>query len=202
MVHVSKINDRNKIRNEGKRMQRVEKYKKEVNEKAIYSTKQIAMDAMWIALTLIFTAFVNVQIPAFGGAGGLVHLGNVPLFVAAMLFGKRTGALAGGIGMGLFDILTGWIAWAPCTILTCGLMGMVVGAICEKKKTMLAKVVAMVLALMIKIAGYFFYESFLLGNGMMAAIKSIPGNCVQVITAALLVFLIIKPLEKSLEMLK
>ena len=97
------------------------------------SAKQIARDAMFVALTLVFTAFINLQLPSFGGAGGLIHLGNVPLFIAAMIYGKRTGALAGGLGMGLFDLLSGWAMWAPCTIITCGLMGFVTGAICEKK---------------------------------------------------------------------
>lgn len=77
------------------------------NGKTRSHAKQIATDAMFVALTLVFTAFVNIQIPSFGGAGGLIHLGNVPLFVAAMIYGKRTGALAGALGMGLFDILSG-----------------------------------------------------------------------------------------------
>lgn len=42
------------------------------------------------------------------GSGGLIHLGNVPLFVAAMLFGRKTGAIAGAFGMGLFDLMSGW----------------------------------------------------------------------------------------------
>ena len=62
-------------------------------------TKQIALDAMFVALTLVFTALVNIQVPSFGGAGGLIHLGNVPLLIAAMIYGKRTGALAGGLGI-------------------------------------------------------------------------------------------------------
>lgn len=158
-------------------------------------TKQIALDAVFVALTLVFTAFVNIQIPSFGGAGGLIHLGNVPLFIAAMLFGKRTGALAGGLGMGLFDVLSGWALWAPCTVITCGLMGFAVGSICTKWKGFLAKVAAVFVALAIKLAGYYVFEAFIMGNGMAAALKSVPGNVIQVVVAAIIVLIIIEPLS-------
>lgn len=160
--------------------------------------KQIALDAMFVALTLVFTAFVNIQIPSFGGAGGLIHLGNVPLFIAAMIYGKRTGALAGALGMGLFDILSGWAAWAPCTIITCGLMGFVVGMICKNHKSMGAKLLAVLAALGIKLAGYFIFEGFIMGSGAAAALKSVPGNVIQITVAAIIVFILIKPLERGL----
>ncbi len=177
------------------------KYNKE-GSSSVSATKQLARDAMFVALTLVFTAFINIQLPSFGGAGGLVHLGNVPLFVGAMIYGKRTGALAGAMGMGLFDLLSGWAAWAPCTIITCGLMGYVTGAICEKRKGMSWKLAAMAAALLIKITGYFVFESFIMGSGAVAALKSVPGNVVQVVTAAVIVSFLITPLERGLRSLE
>ncbi len=162
------------------------------------TAKQITLDAMFVALTLIFTAFVNIKIPSFGGAGGLIHLGNVPLFVAAILFGRRTGALAGALGMGLFDILSGWAAWAPCTIITCGLMGFVVGVICTNRKSIVIRGFAMLVALAIKLAGYFVFESFVFGSGVAAAVKSIPGNIIQVSMAMIIVLIIIEPLDRGI----
>ena len=76
--------------------------------------KSLAITAICLVLVYVFTAVVNIRLP-FAPNGGLVHLGNVPLFVAAILFGKRTGMIAGGIGMGLFDLLSGWTLWAPFT---------------------------------------------------------------------------------------
>lgn len=46
-----------------------------------------------------------------------------------LIFGKKSGAIAGGVGMGLFDLLSGWTAWAPFTLIIVGLMGYAVGAI-------------------------------------------------------------------------
>ena len=103
--------------------------------KAKITTKELVITALFIALTYVFTAFINVKLP-IAANGGLIHLGNIPLFIGAILFGKRTGCLAGGIGMGLFDLLSGWTAWAPFTLIIVGLMGYVVGAITENRKNM------------------------------------------------------------------
>ena len=86
------------------------------------NTQAIVVTAMCIALTYIFTAVVNIRLP-FAPNGGLIHLGNVPLFLAAIIFGKKTGALSGAFGMGLFDLFSGWTAWAPFTFVVVGLMG-------------------------------------------------------------------------------
>lgn len=63
-------------------------------------TYYLVINALFIALTLVATWLINIRLP-FMGSGGLIHLGNVPLFVAAMLFGRKTGAIAGAFGMGL-----------------------------------------------------------------------------------------------------
>ena len=51
------------------------------------------------------------------------------LFIASILFGPKKGALAGAIGMGLFDLVGGWLLWAPITIVARGLQGYIVGKI-------------------------------------------------------------------------
>ena len=97
--------------------------------------------------------------------------------------------------MGLFDVLSGWALWAPCTVITCGLMGFAVGSICTKWKGFLAKVAAVFVALAIKLAGYYVFEAFIMGNGMAAALKSVPGNVIQIVVAAIIVLIIIEPLS-------
>ena len=44
----------------------------------------LTLTALFIALTYVFTAFVNIRLP-ISANGGLVHLGNVPLFIGAIL---------------------------------------------------------------------------------------------------------------------
>ena len=93
------------------------------NDREVSSSVQfLTVTAIFVALTYIFTAFINVRLP-IAANGGLIHLGNVPLFIGATIFGKKTGAIAGGVGMGLFDLLSGWTLWAPFTFVIVGLMG-------------------------------------------------------------------------------
>ncbi len=157
--------------------------------------KFVAITALAVAMTYVFTAFVNIRLP-IAANGGLIHLGNVPLFIFAIIFGKKTGAIAGGIGMGLFDLLSGWTAWAPFTLVVVGIMGFSVGAITEKKRGYGWTVAAMLLALVIKILGYYIAEGFIYGN-WFTPITSIPGNIVQVASAMIIVMIVIKPLRKA-----
>ncbi len=151
--------------------------------------------AIAIALTYVFTAFVNIRLP-ISVNGGLIHLGNVPLFIFAIIFGKRTGAIAGGVGMALFDLLSPYAIWAPFTLIIAGTMGFCVGAVTEKKKGYGWYVVSMLMALVIKIAGYYVAEGILYGNWIVP-VTSIPGNIVQVVTAMIIVLIVIVPLKKA-----
>lgn len=155
--------------------------------------KDLAITAICLVLVYVFTAVVNIRLP-FAPNGGLIHLGNVPLFVAAILFGKRTGMIAGGIGMALFDLLSGWTAWAPFTLIIVGCMGLVVGAVTEKKKSFPFYILAMVLACAIKIGGYYVAEGIIYGNWIVP-VTSIPGNLLQVGVAAVITLIIIEPLR-------
>ena len=150
-------------------------------------TKELVIDALFIALTFVATMFINIRLPLMGN-GGLIPLGTVPMFLGAFIYGKRTGALAGGIGMGLFDLISGWTAWAPFTLVIVGLMGYVSGTISDKLKVrpVVANTIAVIAALIIKIVGYYFAELILYGN-WVAPLGSIPGNIVQVATAGIIV---------------
>ena len=159
-------------------------------------TKSLVINALFIALTLVATMFINIRLPIMGN-GGLIHLGNVPLFLAAFVYGKKTGALSGAFGMGLFDLLSGWTAWAPFTFVIVGAMGWFSGLISEKikKNRTLAYVVAIIAALIIKIVGYYFAEVILYGN-WIAPFGSIPGNIMQVVIAGIIVLPVAERMKK------
>lgn len=159
----------------------------------------ITVTAVFIALTYVFTACINVRLP-IAANGGLVHLGNVPLFVGAILFGKKTGMIAGGVGMGLFDLLSGWTLWAPFTLVIMGLMGYTVGKITEKESHHKFRwyAAAIAAACGIKIGGYYGAEGILYGN-WIAPVTSIPGNLVQVGIAAVITLAIAGRLNRAVE---
>lgn len=162
------------------------------------SAKQVAINGISIALVFIATGFINLRLPIVAN-GGLIHLGNVPLFLAAIIFGKKTGAISGAVGMALFDLFSGWTLWAPFTFVIVGIMGWVVGKITENKShnTILWYVIAILAALAIKIVGYYIAEGIIYGNWVAPA-ASIPGNIVQILTAAVIVLPLAKPLKKQL----
>lgn len=155
----------------------------------------LTVTALFIALTYVFTAFINLRLP-IAANGGLIHLGNVPLFLCAILFGKKSGAIAGGVGMALFDLLSGWTAWAPFTLLIVGLMGFTVGALTEKHYGFRRLLSALFLAAIIKVVGYYLAEVILFGS-WLTPVASIPGNLIQVGVAAVLVLPIAAPLRKA-----
>lgn len=150
-------------------------------------TKAIVINALFIALTFIATMFINIRLPIMGN-GGLIHLGNVPLFIAALVYGKKTGAIAGAFGMGLFDLISGWTLWAPFTFIIVGVMGFLAGLISEKVpgKRVLVNTLAVAVALIIKVVGYYFTEVILYGNWIQP-FGSIPGNVLQVVIAGIVV---------------
>jgi uncharacterized membrane protein len=149
------------------------------------TTKAMVINALFIALTLIATMFINVKLPIMSN-GGLIHLGNVPLFIAAILYGKKTGAIAGAFGMGFFDLISGYAAWAPFTFIIVGAMGFVVGLISEKVPGKRVVVYSVAVA-----------EVILYGN-WINPFGSVPGNILQVVIAGIIVVPLAGRLKKRI----
>ena len=163
----------------------------------MFNAKEITLMGIAIALVYVATAFVNVKLP-IASQGGLIHLGNVPLFIFAILFGKKVGAVAGAFGMGIFDLLSGWTLWAPFTFVIVGAMGYAVGLITEKHKSGNWYLLAFIVAGTIKLGGYYIAEGCIYGN-WYAPIASVPGNFFQILLAALITRLLIDPLWRSIK---
>ena len=155
--------------------------------------KSIIIAAIFIALTYVFTAFINIQIPP-GNPAGLTHLGNIPVFIAAMLFGKKTGAVVGGVGMALFDLFSPYAVWAPFTLIINALMGITIALIVENRNKFRWYLLATIAAIIIKVSGYYIAEGVLYGN-WLAPMVAIPANILQVAVAAVVVLPIIGRLK-------
>ncbi|MHC5248020.1 ECF transporter S component [Enterococcus sp. HY326] len=80
--------------------------------------RSIILVALFAALTVIGT---NIRIPMPTGA--FVHLGNAVLLLAVLLIGYKRGALAGGLGFFIFDILSGYATEAPYFLLESFIVG-------------------------------------------------------------------------------
>ncbi|GFP74455.1 ECF transporter S component [Clostridium fungisolvens] len=156
----------------------------EVNgSKSKFKTKDLVITALLTALVFVATAFINVRLP-FLSNGGLVHLGTVMLFITATVFGKEKGAIAGAVGMAIFDLSSGWALWAPFTFVVRGVMGYMVGSIAWSKNksgdSFMLNSVAMILSGIWMIFGYYVTEGILYGN-WITPVGSIPGNVAQIV---------------------
>lgn len=159
----------------------------------------LAVCAVFTALICIFTMFIQIRI--FPTEGGMVHIGNVPLFFAAAYFGGKTGAVSGGLGMFLSDLLTGWTLYAPATLIVVGIMGLVFGVIVDRKPTVSRLLIATAAVLAIKLAGYYLFEAAFVYQNIAAPVVNVPGNTIQILTGAIVavpVILAVKPVMKHL----
>lgn len=101
--------------------------------------------------------------------------------------------------MGLFDLLSGWTLWAPFTFVIAGLIGYTVGRLTEDPAASYSRYVpAVILALIIKVAGYYIAEAVIYGN-LAAPLASIPGNVIQIGVASAVFLIVIKPIRAGLK---
>lgn len=177
---------------------------KQVAEGTAISVQSLVIMAVFVAMTFVVTTYINVRIPFLAANGGLVHLGNVPVFVAAAVFGKKEGAVTGAFGLGLFDLLNGWVAWAPFTFVICGLIGFTYGLITKGKSGTRGigyQVAAVVAAVVIKVVGYYIAEVIIYGK-LLAPVASIPGNIVQIVVAGIIAIPITVAIQKAMRTAK
>lgn len=162
-----------------------------------HKTIDLIMTAMLIALVFLAT-FINIKLPITAN-GGLVHLGTAMLFIAAFLFGPKKATLAGALGMGLFDMVGGWLLWAPITFVARGLQGMIVGKIAWAKgrngNSMAMNVTAAIVSMPIMIAVYYIGEVILYGN-WIAPLASIPGDVIQNVLGIIIAIPVCAALKK------
>lgn len=144
-------------------------------------TFQLVLTAMLVTLVFVSTFFINIKLP-IAANGGLVHLGSAMLFIIAIIFGPKKGAIAGAFGMALFDIFSGWTLWAPFSFLARGLQGWIIGKIAwsngRNGQSTLFNVLAIIVSVPFMLLGYYICERVLY-NSWIIPFASIPGNLVQ-----------------------
>ena len=161
-------------------------------------TFDLVLTAILATLVLVSTLFINIKLPI--GQGGLIHLGTSMLFITAILFGPKKGALAGAIGMGLFDVLGGWLIWAPITIVARALQGFIVGKIAwsmgRRGDNIGLNILAAVVSMPVMMAVYYVGQGFMYNN-WVAPLASIPGDIIQNVVGLLVAIPVCIVLKKS-----
>jgi uncharacterized membrane protein len=142
-----------------------------------------------LALAAIFAALVFVvtsQIPpiAIPATSGYFNFGETVIYIAALLFGPFTGALAGGAGSALADLYLGYAYYAPGTLVIKGVEGAIVGFLNTKLRKRISNltacaVISTVIGGFEMVTGYFLYQQLALGFSLGAALVEVPFNLVQ-----------------------
>jgi len=140
--------------------------------------RTLAVTAVMAAVVFVLTSIVHVPTPA----RGYIHLGDTGVFFAAFAFGPWIGAVAGGVGTLLADVVGGFPLWAPFSLLIHGLQGWVVGWMSRRWSGVPGLILSAVVGGAIVVIGYLVAGLFLAGAG--AALGELPMNVLQVVGGA------------------
>jgi len=120
------------------------------------STLQIANSAVLSALTAILTGIAFVPSPT----GGFTHIGDTIVFIAALLFGSKVGAITGIVGSVAADLWVGYPRWFV-SIPAHGLEGLIAGL--GRRRSVPIQIVSCVIGGVVMASVYFYVNIFIKG---------------------------------------
>lgn len=153
------------------------------NEKPVLKTPlRLAIASVFAALVCVATLTIVISIPA---TSGYFNLGETVIYTAALLFGSLAGAIAGGAGAAIADMIVA-PQFALGTLAIKGVEGAIVGALHKKlqqrtRSRSLSATIATVIGGLEMVAGYFLYEQLVLGYPFSVALVEVPFNIVQML---------------------
>jgi len=136
----------------------------------------LVMAALFAALGYAATAVLMVPSPT----GGYMNLGDAVVLLGAYLLGPVWGAVAGGIGPAMADLLAGYVMWVPGTLAIKALMGLTAALLYRalgRKPWALA--VSGLAAEAVMVAGYWLYDGTVITGSLAGGAAGIPSNLVQ-----------------------
>ena len=160
---------------------------------------KITTTAAMIALTCVLTMVVRIPTPT----KGYLNLGDVAVLLSGWLLGPLYGAIAGGVGSALADLLSGYPVYIPATFIIKATMAFLVSLVPlraakrEKSRPRLGFMIFAPAAELVMAAGYYLYEAVVVGEGFAAAFAGVPGNAAQGLVGAAGAYLLIELLGRT-----
>lgn len=164
----------------------------------LQSNKIQNLTILGLLIALVAVSTMMIKIPVVS-TEGYIHLGDSMIFLAAIMFGKKKGAIAGGLGSAMADLLLGYTHWILPTLIIKGLMGYGIGVIADQENDNIINVrnsIALIFGASWMVFGYFIAGGFMKGSFVISA-TSIPANLVQGFVGALLFIPIGVALKKT-----
>lgn len=174
-------------------------------EKNKISTADIVLTGLFATLTFVGT-MIRIPMPAAVGAP-FIHLGNSVLLLAVLTLGFRKGALAGGLGFAIFDVMNGFAPEAPYFIIESFVVGGVATLVFmafNKKDDQIYKIILVAIsAVVTKLIMTFFKSTAIamlagasLKPAAIAAFLSLPASVVNGISTIVIVTIVYYPVKK------
>ena len=168
------------------------------------STSKLVLTGLMAAMVTVTTMFIKIPMPA---TSGYVHPGDAAIFLSVLILGKYWGGAAAGIGSAMGDILGGYGAWAPWTLVIKTIMGFATGLVLEvvaKKMgdkfqgsiVVAARIGAMIVGGLIMVGGYYVAAAIIYGSWIVP-IESIPGNIGQFTAGIVIAMALAIALERT-----
>ena len=154
------------------------------------NVKKLVLAALFAALACVATMSIRIPTP---GTGGYIHPGDAVVILCGIFLGPVTGALAGGIGSCMADVLGGYFIYAPITLVIKGLVALCAGLIYKKMNTSsksryVAVILCGIVATVIVAGGYFVCEIPM--YSVAGAAASVPANIIQGISGLIISFIL------------
>lgn len=158
-------------------------------------TLKLTYTAMLTAMVCVATMLIRIPTMV-----GYTNLGDGFILLSAFLFGPFYGAVAGGIGSMLADIISGYAFYAPATLVIKGLIAVIAALLWKAMRKrggdkVWKKILASLVAELWMAAGYWTFETLFLGEAK-AALASIPNNIAQGLVGVVLGMVLYYALSK------
>ena len=151
--------------------------------------------------TALFVAivFIGVFLIKIPGPFGYTHIGDSMIFLSVLMLGGKRGAIAGGIGAALADIVSGYTIWAVPTFICKAMMAALMGAMIKHHAFGLKGrglwIVSAAAGGVLQGIGYLIFWYFMFGKAV--AIAAVPGLTFQAISGIIIAFVISESLQKT-----
>ena len=164
----------------------------EVAERALLTPREIAVVAVFSALTAVLTGTTGLMLPT--PTGGYTHIGDTIIYVAALLFGCKVGGFVGIIGPVVADLFVGYPRWFV-TVLAHGSQGFIAGL--GRKRSTVLQILLLVFSGFIMATTYFFVNIFIKGYPI-AIISYVRDLFGQALVSLILGLILAKGAEKAI----
>ncbi|MFT3952257.1 MAG: TIGR04002 family protein [Oscillospiraceae bacterium] len=155
----------------------------------------LTQTGLFTAAIFVMTAFLHI--PSFLG---YIHAGDGVIFLAASVLPAPYAAFAGAFGAALADWQSGYLVWAPATLV---IKAATVLCFTAKKPAILCRrnLLALIPAALICAAGYTVYQAIfitgsVLNTAFVTALAATPTYFLQTAISAVLFFVLARALDR------